>query len=67
MTRAASRFSRRNEGRKTGSRQLSLLPPVTDTRLDERTKATGRAGIARARAALASHRPTDDIPTRRAS
>ncbi|MBS1848902.1 MAG: hypothetical protein JST73_11550 [Actinobacteria bacterium] len=38
---------------------------IPDTRIDERTKAIGRAGIARARAALAeasSHRGDRDRP-----
>jgi hypothetical protein len=34
--------------------QLSLIDTPKSWRLDERTRATGRAGIARARAALAA-------------
>ena len=44
------------------ARQLLLLePPSTDWRLDERTRATGRQGVATARAVLAQLRrfPTD--------
>jgi hypothetical protein len=33
-------------------RQLVLLDPQTDWRLDEATRATGRAGVAEARRAL---------------
>jgi hypothetical protein len=36
---------------------LTEVPAPTVWRLDERTKETGRRGIATARAALAAHRP----------
>ncbi|MBM3683571.1 MAG: hypothetical protein FJW83_03370 [Actinobacteria bacterium] len=39
------------------TRQLRLLDPTTvDWRLDDHTRAVGRAGVARARAALAAAR-----------
>jgi hypothetical protein len=41
------------------ARQLTLIPAQKDWQLDERTKQTGRRGIASARAALAAHRPAE--------
>ena len=39
------------------ARQLTLMEKPTAWRLDERTRETGRRGIASARAVLAEHRP----------
>ncbi len=39
------------------ARQLTLIETPTAWRLDERTRETGRRGIASARAVLAEHRP----------
>lgn len=41
------------------ARQLTLIDTSRTWRLDERTRETGRRGIASARAALAEHRPAD--------
>lgn len=40
--------------------QLTLIDSGPAWRLDDETKETGRKGLASARAALASHRPTTD-------
>ena len=43
------------------ARQLDLLPPVDpDWRIDEETRAAGRRGLAKARAALAEARARAD-------
>ncbi len=53
--------------------QLTLIDTHPDWRLDDRTKETGRRGLADARAVLAQHRPatgihpTDDDHGRRAA
>ncbi len=39
--------------------QLTLLEAPPDWRIDERTKEIGRRGLARARAVLQSHSPSD--------
>ena len=39
------------------ARQLTLIETSSTWRLDERTRETGRRGIASARAVLAQHRP----------
>ncbi len=41
----------------TMARQLTLIETPSTWRLDERTRETGRRGIASARAVLAEHRP----------
>ena len=41
------------------ARQLTLIERSPAWQLDERTRETGKRGIAAARAALAAHRPAD--------
>ena len=41
------------------ARQLRLLPATKAWQLDEKTRETGRRGVASARAVLAAHRPDD--------
>lgn len=41
------------------ARQLTLIPAAHDWSLDAVTRQRGRRGIARARAALAAHKPDD--------
>lgn len=43
------------------ARLEQLRLPVVPSRLDEATKAIGRRGIAKARAALAATKPPDDM------
>lgn len=49
------------------AQQLTLTEAHTAWRLDERTREAGRRGIASARAALAAHRPPDQVERRHAA